>query len=113
MSVSFEGIGELAATFKTSGTVETGDVVKIAGNGTAAACAGGDVFCGVVIGVSEDGYATVQLRGYVTAPYTGTKPDLGYAKLAAGSDGVAVNNNGREYLVIDVDETAGTVGFYM
>lgn len=116
MSVSFGGIGELAVTFKTSGTVKKGDPVKIAENGAVATCSAADRFCGVALDVAADGYATIQLEGYVTMTYSGSgAPTLGYCKLEAAADStVAVSTGaGGEYLVVDVDTTAKTVGFYM
>ena len=38
MNVSYEGIGQWAATFACSGVSE-GQAVKVSGNGTVAACA--------------------------------------------------------------------------
>ena len=113
MSVSFGGIGELAATFLTHGTVNAGDAGKMYSDGTVAACEADDEFCGVAINVSDDGHATVQLGGYIVMPYTGTAPSLGYEKLLAASGGVAADEDGREYLVAEVNETAATVGFFM
>ncbi len=45
MNVSFNGIGCIAATFKTSGKVSPGNIVKVTENGTVAACADGDEIC--------------------------------------------------------------------
>ena len=47
MNVSYEGIGQWAATFACDG-VSTGQVVKVSGNGTVAKCADNDGFEGVV-----------------------------------------------------------------
>ena len=114
MNVSFGGIGEIAATFKTSGTVNKGNLVKMASGGTVAACAEDDRFCGVALSVAADGFATVQLRGFARVGYTGTAPTVGYAKLLAGAaNKVAADDDGDEYLVIEVDTSASTVGIYM
>lgn len=110
--VSFEGIGQWAATF-ACGAVETGQAVKIGGNGLAAACSDGDSFCGAVAHVARDGSAcSVILGGMVRLPYSGAAPALGWTGLAAdGAGGVKASAGGRTYLVADVDEAGKTVTF--
>ena len=125
---SFEGIGQWAATFACSG-VQAGQTVKISGGGAVASCAAGEDFCGVVLAVGRDGGAcSVALGGLVTVPYSGTAPALGWSALAAdGKGGVKTAGggtagsessaqtaeNGRKYLVADVDETGKTVTFVL
>lgn len=111
MNVNFNGYGENAATFEADSTLTAAGVpVKISGDGTVAACASGENFCGICTGLRA-GYAAVQLAGYVTMPAK-SKIEAGYKKLAAGADGcVAVASAGREYLV--VNSTADTVGFIL
>lgn len=133
MSVSFGGMGDIIATFKTSGTVKAGNPVKMQGNGTVQACSDGDRFCGIALAVADDGYATVQLGGYVKAVYSGSDFSLGYAHALADGDGklkadageestvvtsdedtVSVTEyTGGEILVIDIDTTAKIVGFIL
>ena len=114
MSVSFGGIGEIFASFDAADGLAAAGPVKMSANGTVSACAEGDRFCGVAAHVTDDGIATVQLKGYVRCAYTGTAPSVGYTKLAAGDTGaVAVSDNGGEYLVVDVDTADATVGFIM
>ena len=112
MKLSYEGIGQWAATF-AAGQVSEGEVVKVSANGTVAACAAGDGFCGMVLSVSRGGDAcAVALGGMVTAGYTGTAPELGWSILVGdGSGGVKTAATGRSYLVVDVDSTAKTVTF--
>jgi len=111
--VSFEGIGQWAATFACGGETAVGQVVKVSGNGEVSACADGEAFCGAVITAARDGAAcSVALGGMVTLPYTGTAPVLGWSALSAnGEGGVKADSAGREYLVTDVDETGMTVTF--
>ena len=111
MNVNFNGYGENAVTFETDGLVNTAGVpVKMTDDGKVTACASGDVFCGVCLSV-RDGYAVVQLSGYVTMPAK-TKIAAGYKKLAAGENSaVAVSASGREYLVLN--STADSVGFIL
>ena len=112
MKLSYEGIGQWAATFACT-KPEEGELVKISGNGTVAACSAGDAFCGMVLSVGRGGDAcSVALGGMVTAGYTGTAPTLGWSVLVAdGSGGVKTAETGREYLVVDVDTAAETVTF--
>ena len=53
MSVSFEGIGQVCATFLGAGLTE-GCVVKAAGGGAVEACGDGDSFCGAALCCKED-----------------------------------------------------------
>lgn len=116
MRISYEGIGQWAATF-ACGDVSEGQVVKVSGEGTVDACAAGDRFCGTVLTVSRDGDAcTVVLGGMVTTGYSGdTIPAVGWVNLAAdGSGGVTVPaSGGQSYLAVDVDSAAKTVTFLL
>ena len=103
MNVSYEGIGQWAATFACDG-VSAGQVVKVSGNGTVAKCADNDGFEGVVLSVARDGKAcSVAMGGMVTVSYTGASaPAAGWNSLAAdGSGGVkVVSDGGRIWLII-------------
>lgn len=112
MSVSFSGFNENTATFKANEEITGGAAVKMSESDTVAACESGDKFCGFAIECSG-GYASVQLSGTITASYSGTAPEVGYAMLASDGEGVTVSDSGREYLVIAVDEAASTVTFLM
>lgn len=114
MQVCFNGFGEDVVTFEADETVEAGAPVMVSGNGKVSAAEG--VFCGVCVGV-RGGYAAVQLKGYVTLPY-GTAPEtVGYQKLAVDETGkvsaAGEEDEGREYLVLDVDEAAGSLGLLL
>ncbi len=111
MNVNFNGFGEDVATFAASAGLNSAGVpVKISGDGTVAKCAKNDNFCGVCRGV-RDGYATVQLSGYVTMN-TISKIEPGYKKLTASDNNLVMESTtGREYLVLD--STASTVGFIL
>lgn len=102
MKVCFEDIGHMSATFGADGG-ESGMVCKISGDGKVAPCAAGEVFCGVMEAVRK-GFAGVQLHGFVTLPYTGTAPGLGYQALVANGEGGIKTGGSREYLVVSVDE---------
>ena len=83
--ISFEGIGEMVATFACAGEVTAGQVVKMTGNGTVGPCDAGDDFCGVALSAQE-GYAAVQVAGLVTV-VTADELTVGWAVLAADGDG--------------------------
>lgn len=66
--------------------------MKVSANGTVAACAAGDDFCGMVLSVGRGGDAcAVALGGMVTAGYTvpaeGAAPALGWSGLSADGEG--------------------------
>ena len=93
MNVNFNGYGENVATFiADSALTEAGVPVKISADGTVAKCASGDLFCGICLGV-RDGYATVQLSGYVRVN-TSAKLALGYTKVAA-AEATALKSSSR------------------
>ena len=118
MKLSYEGIGQWAATFACDDLTEV-ELVKVSANGTVAACGAGDDFCGMVLSVSRGGDAcAVALGGMVTAGYTvpaeGAAPALGWSGLSAdGEGGVQADADGSTYLVVDVDTTAKTVTFVL
>ena len=112
--ISFEGIGEVAATFVCGEGVEAGEVVKVTANGTVGACAAGEKFGGVALTV-DGGYGTVQLEGLVKVKLAASHGvTAGWNHLLAdGSGGVkkdsASTPTGREYLVISVDSDGAVV----
>lgn len=110
MNVNFNGYGENVATFIAEGSVSVGAPVKISGDGTVSACSSGDKFCGICLAV-RDGYASVQLSGYISVSTT-SEISVGYQTISAGANGkVATSDTGREYLV--VDSTATTAGIIL
>jgi len=113
MNVSFSGFNEKSTTFICAENVEAGKVVKVSENGTVSLCANGDGFCGVATDVRGD-CATVQLVGYIRMPYSDSAPSLGYTGLVAdGNGGVTASENGKTYLVTDIDQTDNTIGFML
>lgn len=77
MKLSYEGIGQWAATFAASDVAE-GELVKISANGTVAACTKGDPFCRH--GALRQPGRRRLCRGpggLVTAGYTETAPGTG------------------------------------
>ena len=111
MSVSFGGFHNETATFKVTEEIGVGTPVKISDNATVAACSDGDEFCGIAEN-GDNAYVAVQIYGAVTAKFSGAAPELGYTALVAGADGVKAGGS-KEYLVVSVDDAAGTVTFLM
>ena len=108
MSVSFHGIGQWCATFLGDG-IQEGAVVKVTGQGTAAACAPGDPFCGVAVAGDKEA-CTVQLGGFARLSYDTAAPAIGYTALSAdGKGGVQSDEDGRSYWVVEQDAAAKTV----
>ena len=107
MKVSYEGVGEVMATFEAENVIE-GEVVCMADSGRVRSCADGEDFCGVVAAVSEDRTsATVQIGGVAYIPcYDAEWPAAGYCRLCADGNGaVRVDENARERLVLSVGQS--------
>lgn len=120
MNVSYDGVGQVCATFLGT-NISEGHVVKLTGNGTVGECAAGDSFFGAALCAKDDA-CTVQVRGFVTVPYSGTAPTAGWTALTAdGGGGVkaaesasagtkaAAGDTGRKYAVASVDTAGQTV----
>ena len=110
--ISFDGIGEVVATFTCGKDVKAGQVVKLTGNGAVDACSDGDRFCGVAL-TAEDGYAAVQVGGLVKVTAT-SGLTAGWNKLLANSAGgvkqdSAQTPTGGDYLVISVDSSGAVL----
>ena len=113
MNFSIKGYGENTATFRTTGLVCTGHTVTMADNLIVSPCEASDDFIGIAIS-TRDGYAGVQLDGYVMTDYTGTAPSVGYCGLVSdGKGGVRADANGRQRLVVEVDKNNNKVGFIL
>lgn len=103
MKVCYEDIGHFSVTFEAD-SGEAGEVCVISGNGQVAPCGAGEVFIGVMEGW-RNGFAAVQLHGFVTLPYSGSTPALGYGEFVAdGAGGVKAASGGRTCLVVQVNE---------
>ncbi len=113
MNFSIKGYGENTATLKTTGLVCTGHTVKMADNLIVSPCEAGDDFIGVATS-TRDGYAGVQIDGYVNIDFTGTAPTLGWCGLVSdGKGGISADSNGRKYLVVEVDAINNKAGIIL
>lgn len=115
MSISFEGYGECAVTFKNNQTApaEAGKAADLKGSGEVGLCTGGKP-AGIAISADAD-YAVVQTRGFVRCTYTGAAPTLGWTGVtgAAGGDVAFDAEAGLPCLVVETDTSAMTAGFIL
>ena len=108
MRISYEGIGQVLATFQVEEGTGQG-VVTLVDYDTVGYGQAGDKPCGVLVCGEKNGMGAVQMEGMVTVGYTGASPSLGYATLTCdGKGGVMEADSGREFLVVSVDEAACT-----
>lgn len=111
MSVSFDGVGQVCATFLGAG-IQEGQAVKVSGRGAAAPCGDGESFCGAAVCCRDDA-CTVQVSGFMTLGYTGTAPGLGPVRLCGNGQGgvraAADEDAATACLAVDADEAAKTV----
>lgn len=112
MNINFSGYNENVVTFKVEEgtTVLMGTPVKMSSDCTVAPCENDDTIVGVAVNV-RNGYAAVELSGYIEMPAE-SKIEVGYVSLvSAGDNKVKESTSGREYLV--VTSTDSTVGFIL
>ncbi|MGI6028252.1 MAG: hypothetical protein ACOX81_02430 [Candidatus Heteroscillospira sp.] len=110
MNYSFKGIGELSATFgvKDGAELAAGTPVKLGTDGLVTACAKSEGFVGFV-SACRSGCAAVQLRGAAEVSCSGTGIAPGYVKLVADGSGGICSGEGREYLVLAVDNGTAAI----
>ena len=109
MEFSFEGIGQVVATFAASDNVQPGMAVVLTGDSTVGLGEDGALPCGMALSVSN-GLAAVQLSGVGKVGYSGTAPTVGWGGIAADGTGkVKASASGGPCLIISVntdDKTA-------
>lgn len=110
--ITFDSIHETYVTFQADEGLDNGQVCKVTGDSAVGACSAGDAFCGVARHV-RGGLAGVVLEGFCQMPYTGTAPSVGMAALCADGNGGVKAGGDKEYLIVQVDENAKTVGFFL
>jgi hypothetical protein len=108
-NISFDGVGQVIATFQVEDGAVDGGVVTMTGDGTVGLGKASDLPCGVLLDRSEDGVGAVQVEGMATVSFTGEAPTVGYGALVCdGQGGVAKNDSGRLCLIVSVDEDGQT-----
>lgn len=107
-SISYEGVGQMMATFQCGEAVKMGQVVKVSNDSTVAPCAAGERIAGMAV-VVRDGFASVQLSGFIAVKAAGVST-TGWVKLSAdGSGGMKADEGaGTPYLVVQTDADAQT-----
>ena len=109
--VSFDGIGEVAATFRADDKVMKGQTVKLDATGKAVPCADNDRFAGVAMTAARDGCATILIGGCVTAAVSGDGVTCGHMGLVADGQGGVKKDSGSAggaYLVVAVENGMAT-----
>ncbi len=109
MKVKFDGYNEQLLTFECTSNVVVGAPVKMVGFETVTVCSEGDEFIGICRGV-RDGFASIQVAGYVEVPYTGSITFGNLILAADGSGGVKIADTGTSYWAVTADTTKKTVG---
>ena len=108
MDICFEGVGQVAATFrvKDGEDVRAGMAVTLKDSGTVELGDDGDELCGVLLGSVRGGAAAVQISGVARVGYSGEDPDVGWQELACDGTGklTRADSSGMKYLVLAVDE---------
>ena len=109
MEISFEGIGQVAATFMVEGDIQPGMAVAMTGDSTVGMGADGDPICGVALS-AKNGMAAVQVGGMVKVGYSGTAPAIGWGTVAGdGAGKIKTAADGTKCLILSVstgDSTA-------
>ena len=110
MEFSYEGIGQVVATFAKGTNVQPGMAVSLTSNDTVSVGDDGSALCGVVLAVDGDCCA-VQVGGFVQVPVGGADA------LLPGVREISVNGKGKirkaattglRCMVVRVDEENGT-----
>ncbi|MCR5652883.1 MAG: hypothetical protein K6F88_03690 [Ruminococcus sp.] len=110
MNVDFKGYNENVATFIADNSVAAGKFVVMDENYSVKAASEDDEIFGYCVGV-RDGYAAVQLEGYVEAPVSGDV-DLGLTSIAAASaTAVAASETAAAHKVVFVSDNV--IGFIL
>lgn len=106
MNINFNGYNENVITMLCDNTLTDGDtgvVVAVKEDATAAKATASDSILGVAVAV-RDGYCAVQTTGYAKIS-TESKIPCGLKTLAPnGKGGIAVNSSGRPLFVIESAE---------
>ena len=113
MDICFEGVGQVAATFRVEDGdgVQAGMAVSLTGDGTVGLGIDGDEVCGVLLGSVRGGAAAVQIGGVAKVGCSDDGiPDVGWQELACdGKGGVKTQDGGVKCLVLAVDKGGQSV----
>ena len=106
MEICFEGVGQVAATFRAEGnSLKPGMAVCLSDYATVSLGSSGDALCGILLGGVRGGAAAVQIGGVAKVGYSGSAPAAGWQELKCDGQGrVLVSSGGLKCLVLDVNE---------
>ena len=108
MEFSFEGIGQVAATFAATEGIQPGMAVAMTDGSTVGLGKAGDAPCGVVL-TAKNGTAAVQISGMVKADYSGTAPAIGWGTIAVDGTGkIQTADDGLDCLIVSVNTADST-----
>lgn len=110
MNLSFNGFGENVITFEADATLtQAGVAVTITEEGKVSPAVEGDKICGVAVNV-RDGYAAVQLKGYMELK-TSEKIPCGQRALGVDAQGkLTLSDEGTQAIVVmSQDDKAGFI----
>ena len=109
MNLSFNGFNENVITFEAEPALtKAGVAVKITADGKAAPAVEGDSVYAVAVNV-RDGYAAVQVGGFVNVP-AAEKIPCGMQKISVNAEGCAVcDESGAQVLVVVSDEQSAGI----
>lgn len=110
MNFNFNGFNENVLTIEADSKLDKAGVfVKFTAEGKVTPCTQGDKICGYAVNV-RDGYAAVQLKGYVCADSDGGV-DCGWQFVSVTTDGkLTIDADGMQVLVISAgSDTAGII----
>lgn len=113
MAISYQSIAQECITLYATDGLKEGAPCIISGNDTADICEDCDKFVGIVESVRGK-ICSVIVKGFVTVPYTGDAPVVGWQKLASTDiDTVQCEPTGGSYLVTNVNTMDKTVTFLL
>jgi len=109
MEFSFEGIGQVAATFAAADNIGAGMAVALTADSTVGLGKAGDAICGKVLS-TKNGMAAVQISGMAKVGYSGTAPAIGHATVGVDGNGKikTVTSGGLGCLIVSVNTADST-----
>ena len=108
MEISFEGIGQVAATFAANEGIEAGMAVTLTADSTVGTGKAGNAPCGKVLSI-KNGMAAVQISGMMQVGYSGTAPAIGMGTIAVdGSGKIKTTADGMNCMIVSVNTADGT-----
>ena len=109
MSIVFENIGQVCASFECDGTVQVGEPCNIEKTGIIKRCGEDQPIMGKVLSI-KDGIANVAVGGFVTLPYVGTPPMPGYVSLCGDDAGhVCMSSDLPPHFIVANDSVNKTI----